>query len=225
MAETTASPQPSEPPPDPAPRPELRLRPPGAPQFHPAAPPEPEATEQLLEQTPPAPPEPQQQPATSRRAARRRRAADSGIGSEASPGPEPAAKTTTSSSTGSSEPKPPPERAPAFVEPVQLTRDLTELLLTAGESANDRFAPEGTPMFLADRAEAEGIARPAARVISRHTPAGLGGPGNPDLADAVAAGITLVRYAVRQIRLWYEIKRLHAGDATSPANQDTETAA
>lgn len=109
----------------------------------------------------------------------------------------------------------------AFVDKTLLGEDLAEGLLAAAEAANDKVAP-GTPLLIADQREAEGIANPLARIITRHMPPGLGGPGNPDLADAMAAGITLVRYARRQIRLYFEIKRVAAAGAGLSPDETTE---
>jgi hypothetical protein len=104
-----------------------------------------------------------------------------------------------------------------FVDVSQLRESVREILLTASEEANQRWAPDGTPLYVASEVEADGVAHPVAKVIGRHMPAGLGGPGNPDLADAVAAVITLARYGLRQIRLRNEIRRqLKAGAAPEP---------
>lgn len=220
MSETNPNPPLDDEQPPPAPRPGLRLPPPGAvPALPPAS--EPEAT------TPPAAAgEPDLQPAAERPAKKTRKVKGRSAGGSrtgSKPGSPDATTTPTSSSTGSSEQGFRVEPPPQLVEPTQLTEDLTAMLLAVGATANDRYAP-GTPLFIADRAEAHGVARPAARVITRHTPAGLGGPGNPDLADAIAAGITLVRYMVRQIRLWFEVKR-HRAAGTGPGDQDVEDAA
>lgn len=68
---------------------------------------------------------------------------------------------------------------------------------------NDRRAP-GTPLWIADEAEARGVAEPAANVIDRHLPSAIR---DPDARDAFAAALTLVRYLWRQIRLRAELRK------------------
>lgn len=225
MSETSGSQPPSEQPLQSAPAPGVRIRPPGA------APrlPDPDANEQRHSADDPSSPSPTSPPAADSqpdkpKATRREKAAagdsSDGRGSRSQAGPT----TATTSTTGSTDPRDGgPERElppPVFVEPTQLAADLAGLLLAASEQANDKFAPE-TPLLLADEHEAIGVARPAARIIVRHMPAGMGGPGNPDLADAVSAAITLFRYGLRQLRLFHAIRRARA---TGPeAQQEAET--
>jgi hypothetical protein len=117
--------------------------------------------------------------------------------------------TTTPSTTGSTD-------RPKFVETKQLEDDLTQALRGASEIANDRFTP-GTPLLLADEPEARGVAGPAARIIGRNLPAGMA---EPNAQDAFAAGITLARYLLRQVRLYFEVKRAHAAAGQPEAEQE-----
>lgn len=91
----------------------------------------------------------------------------------------------------------------------------------AGEIANGRVAP-GTPLLLVDRAdEAEPAAKPLSRIIARKMPSAIK---DQDFRDAAAAGIVVVRYVWRQIRLYYEMRRATAADAAPQHDQEPPAA-
>lgn len=190
--------------PPPAPRPGVRMRAPGAAPSLPAegseSPSPAPAADPLQPSSPPATLEPAQPP-TMVEKVRRARASRSGKGSAATSAADP--KPTTNSSTASTDPDDP---APQLIEPGLLAEDLTEILQGASEAANDRWAPAGTPLYLADEREAAGVATPISSMITRHMPSAIK---EPDAKDAFAAGITLTRYLVRQIRLYFEIRRVN----------------
>jgi hypothetical protein len=110
------------------------------------------------------------------------------------------------------------------VERDKLTDAISSSLATVSDAANDRFA-QGTDLWLADDEECDGVATPLANIVVRHMPAGMGGPGNPDLADAIAAGITLFRYAFRQVVLWGELRRARKAGAEQPDDESAAPAA
>jgi hypothetical protein len=103
-----------------------------------------------------------------------------------------------------------PRRPEADPRPLRDVPELTEGIATAihavGDELNERLAP-GTELFLTDRNDEQGLARPTSRLIVRRMPADLGAAANPDLADLIAAAIVLVRYGVKQLNLTRALRR------------------
>lgn len=73
---------------------------------------------------------------------------------------------------------------------IAITGQVHELL---ARDAYDQWAQ----VYLADEQDADGIAEPAAKIISRRTGDITGG--NPDIADGIAMGIAVAFYLVKQM--------------------------
>lgn len=215
---TPSQPPESEQPPN-APRPGVRMRAPGAAPSLPEEVSEPRPTtgegihpeEQLA---PPAPtPDQAETPPPTRRKGRLQRVREAVESSAGQRQPSDPSETIPSTKGRT---RPPPIDRPKLIDKAELAGDLTNLFQAAGEKANERLAP-GTPLYIAADAEARGVAEPVASILDRHLPNAVR---DPDARDAFAAAITLVRYAVRQIRLRAEIRRrLDAGSGEEPAEQ------
>lgn len=171
-----------------------------------------------IDETAPAPPLPPHTP----RPAPRPGPADFSDGSDAASTPSPSTTATTSGSSATSEgglwtddlgfvevdePRKSPGRRPELnlVDVAEIQANVVEGIRIAGDEANTRFAPPGSDVWIADDRDEEKISAPVARIIARHLPAGADDLGNPDLADAIAAGIAVLLYVRKQIarlRAW-----------------------
>lgn len=176
----------------PSPRPEqlasgLLLRPPGSPPSPPAdapSPPPPSPSPNPHPNPPPSPPPPSLD--------------DEDFSDDFEPAPPSAARRTSSRTSTD---------RPLLVDPKLFAEDFAQLVGALGQAANLRLAPTGTPLYLTTEEEQAGVGEPLANMLARRIPADLVGGGAPDTADAIRAGITLVRYTVRQVRLRLELRR------------------
>lgn len=116
-------------------------------------------------------------------------------------------------------PKPPGRRPELNLVDVEAIRDnVVEGIRIVGGEANARFAPYDTDVWIADPRDEDKISAPVARIIARHVPAGADELGNPDLADAISAGIALLLYVRKQLAKLRAWRRAHA-DAEDLAEQ------
>lgn len=89
----------------------------------------------------------------------------------------------------------------------------------AGDVANEQFAAPGTDLFLTDERDERGMADPLSRILIRRLPV-VGQVANPDVADALAAALTLGLYLVKQGRLWLAYRRQVRDAAEAARTQD-----
>ncbi|MBN9328086.1 MAG: hypothetical protein BGO38_07005 [Cellulomonas sp. 73-145] len=140
----------------------------------------------------------------------------------------------TSDSAGEPDPSPAPTSSPASSAEPLLSKgtieDLAqELVIGAGEMLNQTFARDGASqqvgMWLTDDHDAENIGTPLARIVNRHET--LGAVGNPDVADAIAAGVGVGVYLWRQLQRWNAARQLRragqlAADQAAAAAGESE---
>lgn len=125
-----------------------------------------------------------------------------------SAGPDPLsppAAATTTTFTGTDDDRPDlPGPAANPLERGELVDGLTEILVGLSEGANERFAAEGSELWLTDEEQARGVARPAANMMLRRVPKWLGSEEKrPDAVDVTLAVMTIFRYGVRQVRTYW----------------------
>lgn len=121
----------------------------------------------------------------------------------------------TSDSAGEPDPSPARTSSPASSAEPLLSKGAIEdvaheLVIGAGEMLNQTFARDGASqqvgMWLTDDHDAENIGTPLARIVNRHET--LGAVGNPDVADAIAAGVGVGVYLWRQLQRWNAARQL-----------------
>lgn len=190
----------------PSPRPEpavagLRLRPPGS-------------RPNLPDGADPSPSESPSRPAEEEAAAEIPSLSDGPGSSDGYERDEFGSTSTTESSSPTSTSR---RSSPPLVDPALFADDIAEMIGSLAQAANGRYG-EGTELYLTTPAEERGIGEPIAGMLARRIPKTIAGRGDdPDLVDALRAGATLFRYAVRQVRMRLELRR-KARSAASPVD-------
>lgn len=125
------------------------------------------------------------------------------------PGPSGASRTSSKASSGSALSKKPLQEAARTA------------VLAAGAAAGEALtddAGKAVELYVTDEADAAAIGDPIASIIGRH--GGLGDAANPDLGDAIAAGVGLAVYVWKQLGRWKAARQVRAQQRVAQEHAD-----